>query len=254
MKVLGFDTETDGTDVDAANILEVGAVLFDVHEGTWTAERGLSKLVFEESYLPLNPKATKVNGITEDMLKKEGVSFKESVDALMEIAREAKFIVAFNESFDRQVLKAQLIRHRLHSYVTDLPHLCAMRHVEAHMDKSSWKLKHLAVDYGVTVDPSKLHRAMADVMLMGEMLTAAGATPESMNEFASLPTIVIATPTIPPWEDNHVDKNAAKDDGYRWETPTGVDKKYPKQWVKAIKKTEFNLAAQKRKFTIIEEF
>lgn len=254
MKVLGFDTETTGLNAEEAHIIEIGAVLFDVHDGAWTPLKGMSRLVYEPHFLPLPPEAMAINHITDDMLLETGVPFLEALEELQEFAREAQFIVAHNAGFDKGMLKAQLVRRGTHSFVVDLPFICSKTDVEAHSYARCTRLGHLALDYGVAVNPSELHRAMEDVLLMGKMLTAAKADPSVMWKFHTTPTLVVSTEVVPPWEDSGRDRDDAKKvHGYVWENIRGIEKSYKKQWVKAFKNTPANLAAQTRKYRILEE-
>lgn len=257
MKVLGFDTETTGVDINTASIIEIGAVMFDVEGGVWTPEVGMSQLIFEPSYLPLPEDAMAKNGITEAMLKADGIPFKDAIMKLQDFGLGAKYFCAHKADFDRGILRSQLLRYSLQSYLADIPFICSMANVESHVSRNSRQLGHLALDYGVAVDPAQLHRAMDDVMLMGKMLSAAKANPEDMYAFNTLPTLILTTDTVPPWEDGGKDKDAAKKVGYSWEKIRGVaaleKKEWPKRWVKAIKKTQANLDAQTRAYRILEE-
>jgi DNA polymerase III epsilon subunit-like protein len=253
MLVVGFDTETSGLDVKTANILEVGAVLFDVDENfKWNYVEGFSNLIFEEYNFPIPKEASAVNGITEQAIRTGGVSFKEALSKFSDLAMKAEYVVAHNAPYDKSVLENQLIRVQIHSFIPDMKWICSVMDLESNKDKKCWRLAHMALDYGVTVNPTHLHTALADVSLMGEMLSAAKADPRKMWEYKNTPIAVLATPVVPPWDDNGKDRDIAKAAGYGWEEVRSVGKKYSKKWVKGIKHTPENLAKEVREYDILE--
>ncbi len=249
MKVLGFDLETTGLDTKTANILEVGAVRFDVTNGVWTPEETFSTLVYEPSYLPLPLDAMAKNGITEEMIIKDGVSFETALDGLKSVAVGADYVVAHNAVYDKSVFGSQLVRHSLISFVEQLRFLCSLNDVESFSGRKCRVLSHLCLDFGIIVDPSTLHRATDDVLLMGQLLNQVNADPESMWIYKNMPSLVLHSKVVKPWEDNNKDKEIAQAAGYRWEK--AGEKVYPKKWVKLIKKNKLDL--ETRAHTILEE-
>jgi DNA polymerase III epsilon subunit-like protein len=249
MKVLGFDLETTGVDSKTANILEVGAVLYDVNEGFWKAIDMLSVYVFDESYLPLPKDAMAVNGITEDKLRSEGIRLVEAINLLNTFAERCDFTMAHNEQYDNGVLATQLTKYGISSSMLDKKKLCSLQDVEQFVGRKCRKLSHLAVDFGLTVDGNILHGALADVKLMGMLANRLGLNPDTMWEYRSSPTLVLSTSVAKPWEDNGVDAANAKEHGYGWQGAAG--KTYLKKWVKAIKKNK--LVNEKRPYEILEE-
>ena len=253
MLVVGFDTETSGLDPKTANILEVGAVLFDVDSSfNWNYVEGFSNLIFEQYNLPIPEAASAVNGITEEALRTKGIGFLEGLAKFSRLANQASYIVAHNAPYDKTVLESQLARLGISSGIPSMKWLCSVMDLESNKDKKCWKLAHMALDYGVTVNPTNLHTALADVRLMGEMLSAAKADPEAMWRYKNTPIAILSTPVCPPWDDNGKDRDLAKAAGYGWEEVRSVGKKYAKRWVKGIKHTPDNLAKEVREYEILE--
>lgn len=249
MIVLAVDTETTGIDTNTANILEIAAVRYQVEDCVWTHIDQYHAYVFQENYLPLPEDALKVNGLTEKLLREKGISFADAFLGFNTFAHGSEYVIAHNEPYDKGVLKSQMVRHNLAGTLFNHKWICSLNDVEEFVGRKCRKLSHLAVDFGLTVDGSKLHGAIFDVLLLGELATKLRLNPTKMWEYRNEPTLILATPTTPPWEDNGKDKDAAKAAGYGWERVG--DKTYPKQWVKGIKKSKLDL--EKRKYRILEE-
>jgi DNA polymerase III epsilon subunit-like protein len=118
------------------------------------------------------------------------------------------------------------------NHLIQLPWICGLRDVKEHNQFKSRRLSHLALEYGVTVYPNKLHRAYGDVELTREMLHAVPTTAEKMYEYQQIPWVVVkAFVTFD-------QKDLAKAQGYSWERVHGLDRVFQKTWCKRIKQTE----------------
>ena len=107
MLVLGIDTETTGVDIQKDSIVELGAVLFDIQDdGSWKPVESFCSLVYEDGYI-ISPEAEKVNGISLDKLKSEGISLKKAVAEVLLLAARADYIIAHNAQFDLGMLSNQ---------------------------------------------------------------------------------------------------------------------------------------------------
>lgn len=103
MRFIAFDLETTGTLPGVDRIVEIGAVLFVDGE----VDAVFSTLV--NPGIPIPPGASKVNGITDDM-----VVGRPSVDALLAPFAEfcgTELLVAHNAAFDTQFLTADIKKH-----------------------------------------------------------------------------------------------------------------------------------------------
>ena len=103
MRFIAFDFETTGTVPGVDQIVEVGAVRFI---------NGQPEAVFAtlvDPLRPIPPGASKVNGITDDMVKG-----KPTIDTLLQSFAEFcgdDIMVAHNAPFDAQFLTADIKRH-----------------------------------------------------------------------------------------------------------------------------------------------
>ena len=240
MRVLLIDCESTGLDPKNARVTELGAMLVD---SKWQELAGMNELVWESGYPAITPEVTKVTGITQDMLSKDGVSFKEALTHLDQLADSVDYIVAFNAAYDEELLKAEIARHPevqsmgIAKLLLSKPWLCAMSDLEKNYEFKSWRLMHVALEYGVTVNPKLLHRAIADVELMRQMLEASGYTIQQMNEFHVEPWIYVEADVKKPWLDGGESAALAKQLGYAWERARGDQsgRAFDKKWIKRIK-------------------
>lgn len=237
MLVAGIDFETTGLETDKDRITEVGAVIFDT-ANNWAPVREYNRLVWDPTYKPQVPEVIKVTGITDEMLQKDGVPFLTMFAELLEFLGGIETLVAHNAPFDSAILDHEGIRHGVHAHGFDW--ICSARDLKSNKQFKSWRLAHLALDYGVTVNPKLLHRAVDDVKLMGQMLAEAKADVNEMIKYMRTPDIIIRAVIPKPWEDGGKGKDAAKERGYSWQQPRGSDKTYPNCWVKIIKEDDLD--------------
>lgn len=243
MKVLALDFESTGLDFNTARIVEVGAVLFDVDESGWHATQVMEKLCWSLGDAPIPLEASKVNGITDAMLQEKGIPLPMALTELANLAAQAEMVVAHNSSYDRGILDATVKRDVLGfipglQQLVDMPWICSCLDLKSNKQFKSWKLSHLALDYGVAVDPSKLHRAKDDVLLLGSMLHAAKASPQAMLEYQKSPSYIVAAIIPAPWIDGGKGKDQAVKMLYGWQKARGTDIEISKSWVKKIKEVD----------------
>lgn len=244
MLVLGIDLETTGLDVTKDKIIEVGAALYDSE--TWEALRGLESFIWEPSYPSLSEEITEITGIKEGQLVTEGVPLAHILPTLQEMFDECGAVVAHNADFDRGMLLGNLKNSGLAEKCRgafERDWICTAYDIP-HTKPSCRKLSHMALDYGVTIDPSKLHRAVDDVDLMINMLVARGVDFNKDVSYFNEPWVILRAIIPPPWTgrggDGGVGKNFISKLGYSWQVPRNpkAEGLFEKCWVKAIKESE----------------
>lgn len=258
MLSLIIDFESTGVDTKTARITEIGAAI--VHTETLEIQDRFNCLVYEEDYI-ITPDVTKVTGITIELLKEIGVPFTKAIDLLSQkVNGSVKHVIAYNSKYDENLFAAEIRRHNLELHPTanwllSAPWLCAMEDIETNYGYKCWKLSHLSLDYGVAVDPSKLHRAINDVELTVELMKAAKATITDMHKFHHTPWVYLGAAVRKPWEDGGESVAKAKARGFSWERAKGDDKVHPKRWVKKVKAhtVEAELNMIEFNVTVIEE-
>lgn len=239
MLVLGIDTETTGVE-DTDKVVEVGAIKYSVAaDGSWVEMERYNALVYDgETTMPAE--ATKVNGITTEMLQKDGQPPGNVWGHLSTLMKDCSYIIAHNAPFDKRMLSLEASRRKMKDVTTSIPWLCSMADVEHPDFVSCRKLSHMAVDYGVAVDPSTLHRATADVELMGRILHARRWSVEKIIEYKTTPNLYVRMVVPKPWSDKGAGKDFAKSQGFSWQRhPSWPEElEFKNSWVIRIKETQ----------------
>lgn len=243
--LLLIDFEATGVDTQTARITEIGAKLVsnDFKDYGATPYPSYSQLVWDSGYPALTPEVVKVTNITTEMLVKNGIPLANALAALHQMVVAAggvDYIIAYNRKYDERLYKAELERLGAVGLLPKLPALdtvpwlCAMEDIEGNYAFKSWKQMHVALEYGITVNPKSLHRAVNDVDLMREILRESGTTPEAMHQFQTSPWMYVQADVKAPWLDNGKSSAEAKSLGFKWQT-AGDDRVFDKKWVKKIK-------------------
>ncbi len=235
MSVLILDFEATGVDANTVRTLEIGAQVTpnDFSEPLIS----MSQLVWGSGYPALTNEVQEVTGITQRLLDDAAVPPEDAFKLLSDIIPDdLEFCVAFNRSYDEALFKAEAKRLALGimrggNILLQVPWLCAMVDVEENYKFKSWKLKHLALDHGVTVNPKELHRAINDVELTRKMLHSVPTCAEKMYEFQKEPWVYLQAQV------SFANKDLAKAQGFTWERAKGddSDRVFTKTWVKRVK-------------------
>ena len=238
MLILGVDFESNGLDVINSHITEIGAVLFDTDKGS--SVESLSCFLYDESYPPQSQDIIELTGITDELLKQEGIFPEQGLHKLGELMKQADYIVAHNKKFD-----ARIGAHFSARYETPLPSknwLCSLTELEWPKQITCRKLAHIAFELcpDLLFKEGKLiplHHAMNDVQLMLNLISRVTDW-KTFIEYASQPWATLQAVVPAPWTDAGVGKDWAKKNGYGWESPPGSDLKYEKSWVKRVKESK----------------
>lgn len=247
--LLLLDFEATGLDTKEARTIEIGAMITD-NTFNYTGAPALSTLVKGSNYPPLIDEVIKVTNITQELLDTEGVPPDKAFFSLHEMVHapsDIHFVVTYNTAYDHNLFKSEMKRLGLENlpginHLLTIPWLCGLNDIKKNYEFKSRKLMHVALEYGVTVNPKLLHRALGDVELMRETLIASGTTVEEMYIFQQEPWIYVRAICEKPWIDNNVSTNLAKARGYSWERARGdtTDRVFTKYWVKRIKQSSYD--------------
>lgn len=164
-----WDTETTGPNPLEDRIVTAAFIV----RGGGQPERDLSWLI--NPGVPIPPEATEVHGITDDMVKANGLDPKDALDeianCLAYAIEQGMPVVAFNQSFDWSILHYDLLRNGLptvHDRVGPGPlplvdsHVIDKQCVQRLRGKGMRKLKPTAERYGVEL--KDWHTAEADAL------------------------------------------------------------------------------------------
>jgi DNA polymerase III alpha subunit (gram-positive type) len=260
MLVFLLDLESTGLDTTQARITEIGAMICSFSNGKYEKLFSLSQLCWDIDYPPITEEVTRVTGITQELLLKEAKGPGEVMKMLSDMVEtyKPKYSIAFNRNYDEVLFRYEANRGNFGSLqgikeLLETPWICGMADIESHNQYKSWKLSHLALDYGVTVNPKELHRAIGDVELMRQMMEAASADPDIMYAYQKEPRIYARAITEKPWTDGGKSNEAAKKLGFNWEVPKGAEPgvKFATAWVKRIRESEFEKLEKEAPFKVL---
>ncbi|MBE0701073.1 MAG: 3'-5' exonuclease, partial [Acholeplasmataceae bacterium] len=116
---------------------------------------------------PLPPKIIEITGITDDILKKEGVSQEEAFHQFFNLYTEDALLIAYNIMFDLSFLSAFFKKywHAFYTFKNDILDAMAI-----YRDRHPWpnRLENAVAKY--FVEAKNTHRAIDDVSATYELL------------------------------------------------------------------------------------
>jgi DNA polymerase III epsilon subunit-like protein len=251
MIICALDCETTGFAAGKDRITELGFQLIDVSK-EWKMLATFNKLCYEPTFKPLHEEVVKVTGITDELLKAEGIPFEDVLYKMCQLLTKygvPQAFVAHNATFDRSFFLAELsvakgVPDHIKEALQSVPWICSYRDVD-HDQNVRGKcrvLSHLALEYGIAVDPATLHRASDDVELMVKILKAANVDFPTLLARNALPNVIIRAVVPSPFgagNDGGKGKEKAKACGFGWQEAKGVDGFFLKNsWVKVVKEAD----------------
>lgn len=257
MKILAVDFETQCDDAANTRITEAGAygVLADRQEDGWKfTELGTySQLCFEPDYPPQSEFIADLTGISDDMLKKDGISREKMLETLVPLVEAADVIFAHKKAFDQVVFESTCKKLGIEPPKKEW--ICTLTEFVWPKSYTCKKLGHLAFEHGmfdsclekaegqnVYIPPMEnrhaLHRAGDDARLLMQLVTRFYSL-DKVLEYARTPWIYIKAECLPPWTDGGVQKSIAYKLGFSYEKCKYTEKPaWPKSWVTRVKTME----------------
>lgn len=232
MKLIGIDFETNGPEPTVCDITEIAWVLYDTHFGEVPV---VSYCALNCNVQEMDPVAEKITGISVKRCKEYGVPR----DVIKEVLRTAidkyqpDYMVAHNaHGFDRIILERLV--------TCTVPWIDTMEDLpsETYERLGTRTLEYMAAKSGF-LNPFP-HAALPDVMTMMKILFADDLM--EVIERSKIPTVTIMADVT------FQQKDLAKARGYYWENIRG--KKYPKKWVKRMKKDEVEVEKSEAPFNV----
>lgn len=246
----GIDFESTGFPATLCRITEVGMKRFSVDpDNNLGMGRTFNAFCFEDTYPMITEEITDLTGITQEMLDKEGIPFAMMIaQAYPDMDAIPHYFLAHNKSFDELLFKSEMRRHEeqidpeLYSRLMAVPWICSLKDIKWPSKYKCKKLSHLALDHGIMVDPSTLHRASGDVELMIALLIKAGVRFRDLVGDSKIPRVIVKAMVPSPFgprSDGGKGKDKAKACGFGWQKAPGTDgPELKNSWLKEVKENE----------------
>lgn len=250
MNVLIFDFETDSADAKTTRFTELGAKMYfwnPISDRLDPAPfKEFNYLAYEPDYPPLTEKIQKITGITDAMLKADGLPRKEVLEKFLPLVQEADIIMAHKTAFDITVLvETARLCVLTEEYLTlqEKEIICSLSNMEWPEHFTCHKLGHMAWELGIDVKAADLHRASADCELLAKMINLRPFS--EVIKYAREPWVYMRAEILGPWNgkggDGGVQKGIAQGMGFSYETVKGTDyPKWEKTWVGRFKQSKSN--------------
>jgi DNA polymerase III epsilon subunit-like protein len=135
-------------------------------DAEFNIEREYSAYVKPDGWT-MDPKATAVNGLTDEILNDKGVPVSEVLAVYTEAIKEGRAVVAFNAQHDCKTMRAELRRAGMPDLFEETKNVCVMRKANGIIPKAGgkkgWpKLSEARTHLGLKTDEA--HTATADAM------------------------------------------------------------------------------------------
>lgn len=165
-KILVFDFETTGLTPIKDHIIEVGAVLLEKGDTGYEIKKEINLLISQEE--PISDFITRLTGITNEMLAKDGVDEEVAFNELHLLIDEDTLLVAYNLAFDIGFLLKLYQKYVARSYAIPNDILDCMA---VYKDRYPYphKLADAVTTFGITNENA--HRASDDALATFKVLT-----------------------------------------------------------------------------------
>lgn len=201
---VAVDVETTGLDQESDRIIELAVQRFRFDALGRVTQLGKARVWREDPDMPIDPRITKLTGLTAEDLAGQVID----TDAAVEILASADIVVAHNAAFDRPFVDRRL------PAISGKPWACSMAEIDwLELGFDGRALAHLVSQCGWFYEG---HRAENDILALIYLL--AHHAPDGETIMAKL----IAESQRPTYRINAVDapfdaKDSLKARGYRWD-------------------------------------
>ncbi|TVP85238.1 MAG: 3'-5' exonuclease [Acholeplasmataceae bacterium] len=180
-KILVFDFETTGLHPQFDQIIEIGAIVLSKKDNGFEEVDHLNILVQVGHPLPL--KITQITGITDAMLRTDGVSPESAFQQLFNLYDAHTLLVAYNLQFDLSFLHAFIRRYwqpqfEIKNDILDVMAVYRDRHPYPH------RLESAVQTY--QVDVKNTHRGIDDVRATYAVLKAMQAEQDNIDAYVNV--------------------------------------------------------------------
>lgn len=225
-KAAVLDTETTGKDALTDKIIEMGIVVFEYDRNTRQILRVVDSYSgLEDPLMPIDPAATAVNGITDDMVK--GKKLDDS--KIENMLSGCSFVIAHNSSFDRVFCERRM------DVFKQLPWACSRSQIDWEAESiGSQKLDYISYKLGFHYEA---HRAEMDCLALLRVI--ASTMPVSGKRGMDYIAENFFKKTLRVYALNSAfeTKDALSKKGYRWSAGL-VTEKPEKAWYIELEESE----------------
>ena len=165
-RVLLFDFETTGLNPQSEQIIEIGAILLEKHDGKFVEIDKFDQLLIADR--PLSPKIIEITSITDEMLLRNGIEQEVACQKFLTLMAGNPLLVAYNVQFDISFLHYFIRRYADANYVIKNDILDVMA-VYKDRHKYPHRLDQAVATYQANV--INTHRAIDDIRATFDVLT-----------------------------------------------------------------------------------
>ena len=109
--ILVLDTETSGLSFSGEEIIEFAAAKLELRQGRVTITAEADEFIRRTDDRRLAPRIVELTGITDEMLREDGISKQAFAELLAGLLEEETMIAAYNAQFDLLFLYYFLLSH-----------------------------------------------------------------------------------------------------------------------------------------------
>ncbi len=182
--ILVFDTETSGLSFTGDEIIEFAAIRLE-WDGGWHTVAEVDEFVRMTNDRRLDPKITALTGITDEMLREDGISKQALCELLGQLMTPGTMLTAYNAQFDLMFLFYLLNKHGDAGILKDQPKLDLLT---VYRDRKPFphKLCNAIEAYGLRDKVRNSHRAIDDVRATVEVMKAMSAEEQDLHRYIDL--------------------------------------------------------------------
>ncbi|MCQ2971384.1 DNA polymerase-3 subunit epsilon/DNA polymerase-3 subunit alpha [Methanobrevibacter gottschalkii] len=180
IKVIFFDTETTGLDCSRCKIIELAML---------TVENGIVIDKYDEFIdveEPIPPKISALTGITDDMIKNEGVSEEKVANDLKERLTDDTLMIAHNCQFDLQFIYYLLKRHFPNEADKIVSNLNWLDTVSVLKDRKKFPHKLIDAVKHYNIPEVNFHRAIDDTKALYKVTLAMKSERDDLRDYINI--------------------------------------------------------------------
>lgn len=183
--IVVLDTETSGLSFTNDEIIEFSAIRLEWKDGALCPVAEVDEFVRRTNDRKLDPKIVELTGITDEMLREEGISKQALCEILGQLLQPRTLITAYNAQFDLLFLYHLLAKHGDARILKDQPKLDLLT---VYKDRRPYphKLFHAIEAYDLQDKVCNSHRAIDDVRATVEVMKAMCAECDDLDCYIDL--------------------------------------------------------------------